>query len=116
MKVAPGRLCALIAMLLAAPAAGTRGLRADFVRGDASGDGRLDVTDAIVHLRFLFQSGAPPGCEDAADANDDGKLELDDAVTTLLYLFAEGSLPSRGLSCPAPTRAATLSAALRLPT
>ena len=102
MKVAPGRLCALIAMLLAAPAAGTRGLRADFVRGDASGDGRLDVTDAIVHLRFLFQSGAPPGCEEAADANDDGKLELDDAVTTLLYLFAEGSLPSPGALLPGP--------------
>ena len=102
MKLATGRLCTFLAMLLAAPAAGTRGLRADFVRGDASGDGRLDVTDADRAPPIPFPVRAPPGCEDAADANDDGKLDLDDAVTTLLYLFAEGSLPSPGALTPGP--------------
>lgn len=36
--------------------------------GDANGDGRVDISDAINILRFLFQDGSPPvACADSLD-------------------------------------------------
>ena len=49
-----------------------------FVRGDANGDGSIDITDAIFTLGFLFLGGGAPPCEDAADADDRGTLEITD--------------------------------------
>lgn len=72
---------------------------ARFRRGDATGDGEVNITDPIATLSFLFTGGAPLGCEDAGDANDDGRLDISDAVTTLNYLFLGGaSIPAPGPS------------------
>ncbi|MBI4603575.1 MAG: hypothetical protein HY721_16610 [Planctomycetes bacterium] len=68
-----------------------------FQRGDASADGRVGITDAVVVLRFLFSGGAAPPCADAADADDDGDLRLTDALRVLLRLFLGGEpLPPPG--------------------
>lgn len=65
-----------------------------FVRGDANGDGVVNLTDAVVTLEHLFRGGAEPPCLDAADADDSGRLNLTDAVATLRTLFAgAGPLP-----------------------
>ena len=64
-----------------------------FVRGDANGDGSIDITDAIFTLGFLFLGGGAPPCEDAADADDRGTLEITDAVYLLNFLFSGGPEP-----------------------
>lgn len=61
--------------------------RGVFLRGDGNHDGRVDVTDPIGTLEFLFRGGPAPRCEDAADANDDGRLDLSDPLITLAFLF-----------------------------
>lgn len=60
----------------------------EFIRGDADGSGRLDLTDALVTLGFYFRGD--PGmlpCPDAADADDSGKLEITDGIRILGRLF-----------------------------
>ncbi len=61
-----------------------------FVRGDADNSGKVDITDAIYTLKYLFQEGPSPTCEDALDSNDDGKMDITDAIYTLNYLFLGG--------------------------
>jgi len=63
-----------------------------FIRGDANGDGGLDLSDSVAILRHLF-GGAQLGCMDSADANDSGDLNLADAVYLLGYLFGGGPPP-----------------------
>jgi hypothetical protein len=72
---------------------------ATFVRGDLNQNGRLEVTDAIIVLRFLFAGEREPvTCEDAADIDDDGQLAVTDPVALLDGLFRGGPAP------PAPFR------------
>ncbi|MBI4606097.1 MAG: IPT/TIG domain-containing protein [Planctomycetes bacterium] len=74
----------------------TEGVR--FGRGDANGDDKVDISDAVFHLDFLFRGGPGGPCEDAADSNDDGRLDISDAIRTLRFLF-QGS---EGLPPPSP--------------
>jgi hypothetical protein len=66
-----------------------------FVRGDADSNGRIELTDAIRILGFLFLGGAnpAPACFDSADSDDNGRLELTDAVRILGFLFLGGTNP-----------------------
>jgi hypothetical protein len=65
-----------------------------FRRGDANGDGALDLSDAVGILLELFAAAAPPpSCEDADDANDDGRLDVSDPIFFLEALFRGGGLP-----------------------
>ncbi len=57
----------------------------------------VDLADGLSILALLFQSGAPPTCEDAADSNDDGRINLLDAI--FLFQFLIGGL---GPELPAP--------------
>jgi hypothetical protein len=68
-----------------------------FRRGDSNGDDRVDVSDAVHTLSYLFWGGDRPACYDAADANDDGTIDISDAITTLDHLFSgSGSLAPPG--------------------
>lgn len=64
---------------------------AQFQRGDAAPDGRLNVVDPVRVLQYLF-TGDPLECLDAADADDNGTLNIGDAVGLLGFLFL-GTLP-----------------------
>ncbi len=64
-----------------------------FIRGDTTFDGKLDISDAIAGLNFLFTGGKAPPCDDAADTNDDGKIDLSDSIRLLGYLFLGDRLP-----------------------
>jgi hypothetical protein len=64
-----------------------------FHRADASGDGELNVTDAVLVLRFLFAGDMEPPCLEAADAQNDATVNLTDGLEILLYLFASGPVP-----------------------
>jgi len=68
-----------------------------FLRGDVNGDGRLEVSDAVALMAYLFVGGPGPQPLEAGDANTDGLLDIADAVFLLAHLFAGGPAPS-----PAP--------------
>ena len=61
-----------------------------FIRGDSDGDTAVNITDAIVTLRYLFLGGEPALCVDAMDANDDGRVDVSDASYELNFLFLGG--------------------------
>jgi len=65
---------------------------APFIRGDANGDGGINLGDAVFILDYLF-AGRNTVCEDAADVNDDGKVDLSDPIALLAHLFAGGLAP-----------------------
>jgi hypothetical protein len=77
-----------------------------FRRGEANGDGNVDLSDAISVLGWLFLGAAAPPCPDSADANDDGGVDLSDAVYVLGWLFTGGpppALPGAADCGPDPT-------------
>ena len=45
-----------------------------FLRGDSNTDARVDLSDAIFTLAYLFQGGDAPLCLDALDSNDSGEV------------------------------------------
>ncbi len=69
-----------------------------FRRGDSNGDGRVDISDAIRTVMFLFLGAAEPPCLDAADATDDGAIDLSDGIAILNDFFRPGT----GISAPGP--------------
>ena len=62
-------------------------------RGDASGNGSIDLGDAIQILAHLF-GGDPIGCRDAIDIDDDGIANIADPIGLLQYLFNGGEPPA----------------------
>jgi hypothetical protein len=67
-------------------------------RGDPNSDGAMNVTDALVILRYLFQGLGEPACLASADVDGDGSVKDTDAIYLLRYLF-QGStdvIPSPG--------------------
>ncbi|HQF64331.1 MAG TPA: dockerin type I repeat-containing protein [Planctomycetota bacterium] len=81
---------------------------ADFIRGDANQDGKVNVADAVAILRALFGGGTKlamiEACPASADVNDDGRLTVSDATYELAYLFRAGPpIPAPFGACgPAP--------------
>lgn len=63
-----------------------------FRRGDVNTDARLDISDGIFLLEYLF-FGRSLGCLDAGDANDDANLDISDPIWVLSYLFQGGAAP-----------------------
>lgn len=49
----------------------------DFIRGDANGDGKVSLADALFIYRYLFDRGPAPECLSAADANNSTGSEGD---------------------------------------
>jgi hypothetical protein len=66
---------------------------APFVRGDPNRDARVDVSDAVFVLGFLFTGGVDPLCKESIDVDDTGVLDLTDAIYLLNYLFLGGAAP-----------------------
>jgi hypothetical protein len=71
------------------------------LRGDASGDGKRELLDAVLILETLFLPGKPaPSCPDASDVNADGAVEISDPIRLLLFLFSRSAAPSpEGAAC-----------------
>ncbi len=72
-----------------------------FRRGDVDSNGRIELTDPVVILGFLFY-GIPEGigCAKSADADRNGKVDITDALALLAYLFTTGKpLPEPLSAC-----------------
>ena len=80
------------------------------IPGDCNADARIDISDAVCLLLFLFgagQRGLP--CGDGGltaaanllllDHNDDGGVDLSDAISQLRALFAAGPPHPLGMEC-----------------
>jgi hypothetical protein len=64
-----------------------------FRRGDANNDARIDMSDSIFLLGWLFLGGEDPGCIAAGNANGDSAVDLSDAVYVLGHLFLGSNAP-----------------------
>ena len=80
-----------------------------FSRGDCAVDGRLNVSDAVVLLLYLFRGGEVR-CEDACDVDGSQQINLSDAVYLLNFIFGKGAdvipAPSPGDCGPASSACA----------
>jgi hypothetical protein len=76
--------------------------RPRFHRGDANGDGVVDISDGLCVLAFLFDSGGDLSCREAGDANNDGKLDCSDSILILGYLFVGTRAPITPGPPPSP--------------
>lgn len=75
-------------------ALGARAPCADFVRGDADGNGTLGITDPIAILLHVAGENEPAlKCLDAADADDSGTVSVTDAAFVLASLFQGSAAP-----------------------
>jgi hypothetical protein len=64
-----------------------------FKRGDANTDGKVDISDGIAVLDFLFTGQTSLDCEDAGDANRRGGVDVSDAAYLFSFLFLGGPVP-----------------------
>ncbi|MCH7879557.1 MAG: hypothetical protein IH914_09625, partial [candidate division Zixibacteria bacterium] len=64
-----------------------------FLRGDANTDTRIDLTDAVFLIDFLFRSGSAPVSAEAADVNFDLNISIADITFLINYLFRQGPPP-----------------------
>jgi hypothetical protein len=69
--------------------AGVRYTR-QLIRGDANGDLRLDISDAVTVLWHLLGDQELAVCAEAADFDGDRRVTLTDAVALLAFLFEGG--------------------------
>ncbi len=65
-----------------------------FVRGDANGDGFLDISDPVRIGLFVARGVNQLACMAAGDVDDDGSVQISDVVALLTYLFSEGMEPA----------------------
>ena len=74
-----------------------------FRRGDANGDGNLDISDLIFSLNYLFRGGEAPGCLASTDANGDDAADISDVIFGLNFLFRGGpEVPNPFPDCGLP--------------
>jgi hypothetical protein len=64
------------------------------VPGDVNLDERVDLSDAVGVLDYLFQ-GATLSCLEAAEFNGDGRIDIADPIAVLRHLFNDGPASPR---------------------
>ncbi len=64
-----------------------------FRRGDVNDDAKVDISDAVGILYWLFLGESDPGCLEAVDSDGNGAHEITDAISLLDYLFQGGLAP-----------------------
>jgi hypothetical protein len=64
-----------------------------FIRGDANGDGVINIADVVYLVNYLFIDGPAPEPLEAGDANSDEVVNIADVVYLVNYLFINGPPP-----------------------
>jgi len=75
------------------PDACTRTPTPPYLRGDANGDGVINVSDVVYLINYLFINGPAPVPLEAGDVNCDGTINVADVVYLINYLFISGPPP-----------------------
>ena len=73
-----------------------------FVRGRINADERIDLSDPVALLDFLFLGQKAPEVPEAADVNGDGSTDISDAMYLLNFLFLGGPKPPLPFPEPGP--------------
>lgn len=63
------------------------------LRGDANGDGVINIGDVVYLINYLYRGNPPPDPEWTGDANCDGIINIGDVVYLINYLYRGGSPP-----------------------
>ena len=66
------------------------------VLGDATADERVNISDGVFLVNYVFKGGLAPRFTRQGDANCDTRMNISDAVTIINYVFKGSPLPS----CP----------------
>lgn len=61
--------------------------------GDPSGDGAVNIGDAVYLIGYIFKQGAPPVPECVGDADGDSMVNIADAVYLVNFIFKSGPPP-----------------------
>jgi immune inhibitor A len=69
---------------------------ADYVAGDANGDGVVGPGDIVYLISYLYRGGPPPDPMAAGDANNNCQVEAGDVVYLISYFFRGGPPPLPG--------------------
>jgi len=68
--------------------------RSDFIRGDANGDGIIDLGDLVYLIGYLYTGAPAPDPVWVGDCNRDGIVDIGDVVYLINYLFKGGPPPN----------------------
>jgi len=60
------------------------------IAGDANGDGKVTITDAVYIVNYVLQQPAPDFILEAADLNADGSITITDAVMVVNIILGQG--------------------------
>jgi hypothetical protein len=65
----------------------------EHICGDASGDGQVNLGDAVFLIAYVFKRGLSPDPVCSGDTNGDGGINIGDAVYLIAHLFKDGPNP-----------------------
>ncbi len=65
-----------------------------FIRGDVTGDMKIDIGDVVFLINYLYKSGPAPDPLEAGDVECSGRVDIGDVIYLLNYLFKSGPAPS----------------------
>lgn len=66
------------------------------VSGDANGDKKVTVSDAVWLTNYVFYGGPQPHPSASGDPNEDCVTDIEDIAYIIKYLFEDGPAPLRG--------------------
>lgn len=81
-------------------------------RGDANGDGVIDLGDILFLISYLYKGGPAPNPLWTGDANSDGLVDLGDVLYLVSYLYKGGPAPCPGKGEVSSTLTSKLSSSL----
>ena len=64
-----------------------------WICGDANADNRINVSDAVYLINFVFSGGYPPDPYETGDCNCDISVNVSDAVVIINFVFSGGYTP-----------------------
>ncbi len=74
------------------------GTGAEYLCGDVDDNGRVDITDAVFIVNYIFAGGATPDPIASGDVDCNARVDITDAVYLVNFIFAGGTAPCA--SCP----------------
>ncbi len=67
--------------------------------GDVDASDRVDISDAVYLVNYIFAGGGAPQDDAAGDLDCSGQFDISDAVLLVNYIFGSGPAPCNGPLC-----------------